>query len=448
MRKSILILFLIFCGIKSYGQSQLFFQNFSSSTNLRSYVGSGNNQFTVISNFRNSSASIENQALSFSKTGSSSSFFILNYQKSGAVKLSFEIDLKVIQPMALNESHRGTILLGGGSDEAWTESSPKQPQNENIHTRTMFNVAYAEDGTPLYSFANSQTTFSGKKQLTFISNNTGQMLKYVGPNNKENTVKDRGYDLWVGNELIMNDATAIGKQTSLEHLKFVYPPNAPNGQIVFSNIKVESLGGESKPAEAVQAISSDPNVLWSWQFTFPAESKGRETAFPATYAKDGLGEALLLRGHNAAPGSGSVRGFTGDFPIDGNLSHAKKSGSYYEFALNIGKGRQVELDAIDVTLRRQQESPYIYRWAYSLDGKKFVDIGDKDIEITSVENLGVKQPTLDLTSIADLRAVKGKVFFRIYTWGGISVAGSQRSFGFGKSDAKGSEMIIFRGKIK
>src|SRR5690606_3806497 len=142
-----------------------------------------------------------------------------------------------------------------------------------------------------------------------------------------------------------------------------------------------------------------------------------------------------------------VRGFTADFPIDGNISHAKKSGSYYEFVLNVGKGKSIDLESIDVILRRQQESPYIYQWAYSLDGKKFVDIGDKGIEITSLENLGVKQAPLDLKSITGLRTVSGKVYFRLYAWGGTSMSGGNRSFGFGKSDTQGSEVIVFKGKI-
>lgn len=82
-----------------------------------------------------------------------------------------------------------------------------------------------------------------------------------------------------------------------------------------------------------------------------------------------------------------------------------------------------------------------------MDGKNFIDIDDKNIEITSLENLGVKQPTLDLTGTPDLQSIQGKVYFRLYVWGGTAMSGSQRSFGFGKSDMQGSEVIVFKGKI-
>src|SRR5690606_18612667 len=270
--------------------------------------------------------------------------------------LTFDIEVAPTDLMALNESHRGVFLLGGGADAKWKEVTPQVPQDEQIHTRIMFNVTYAEGNTPEYSFANSKREFRGKKSVTIISNNTGEVLNYKGSDNKAHAVKDRGYDLWVGDVLVMNDATAIAKNTTLEYLKFVYPPKAPNCELIFDNFRIEDLSGEPKPGDKtnVQKKSIDSSVFWSWQFTFPSESKGREIAFPATYAKEGLEKAILSRGLNAAPGSGSVRGFTGDFPIDGNIDHAKKSGSYYEFVLSPSKGKQIKLESVDVTLRRQQ----------------------------------------------------------------------------------------------
>jgi len=448
MRKYYLIFLCLVLFTDSYGQ--IFLQDFSTGTALRSYVGTEKGQFTTISNFRNSPAKIENKQLIFTKKGESSSFFATQYAVSTATKLTFDIEVAPTDPMALNESHRGVFLIGGGSDKNWTVASPKQPLKENVHTRVMFNISYAGDNIPQYSFANSKTQFKGKKSITIISNNTGSPLKYKGLDNKANSVKDRGYDLWVGDVLVMNDATAIGKNTTLEYLKFVYPPKAPNCKLIFDNFRIEDISGDNKSVEKANVQKKkaiDPNILWSWQFTFPVESKGREIAFPATYAKEGLEEAILSRGLNAAPGSGSVRGFTGDFPIDGSIDHAKKSDSYYEFVLNPGKGQQIKLEAVDVTLRRQQESPYIYRWAYSLNGRNFIDIGDKAIEITSLENSGVKQPTLDLTTVPDLQSIQGKVYFRLYVWGGTTMSGGQRSFGFGKSDLEGSEVILFKGKI-
>lgn len=443
--------FLIFTCLAFFtnSYSQIFFQDFNRGTSLSSYIGSGDQQFLTISSYRNSLAKIEDQQLTFTKTGESSSFFVAQYTEVTATKLTFDVDINPTEPIALNESHRGVLVLGGGVDGAWAEVSPKLPHNDHIHTRVMFNVSYGDGNVPQYSFANSKIQFTGKKRVTIVSNNTGSILKYKGGNNTENTVKDRGYDLWVDDVLVMNDATAVGQKATLEYLKFVYPPKAPNCKLIFDNFQVEDLSGGTKPETKVnvQNKETDPNVLWSWQFTFPAESKGREIAFPATYTKKGLDKAILSRGLNAAPGSGSVRGFTADFPIDGNIEHAKKSGSYFEFVLNIGKGIRVKLESIDVTLRRQQESPYIYRWAYSLDGKNYVDIGNKDTEITSIENLGVEQPTLDLTQLSDLQSVRGKVYFRLYVWGGMSMSGSQRSFGFGKSDTQGSEVIVFKGKV-
>src|SRR5690606_36250990 len=176
MRKYYLIFLCLVLFTDSYGQ--IFLQDFSTGTALRSYVGTEKGQFTTISNFRNSPAKIENKQLIFTKKGESSSFFATQYAVSTATKLTFDIEVAPTDPMALNESHRGVFLIGGGSDKNWTVASPKQPLKENVHTRVMFNISYAGDNIPQYSFANSKTQFKGKTSITIISNNTGSPLKY------------------------------------------------------------------------------------------------------------------------------------------------------------------------------------------------------------------------------------------------------------------------------
>ena len=187
--------------------------------------------------------------------------------------------------------------------------------------------------------------------------------------------------------------------------------------------------------------------LLAWQFSLPVELTGKENSVLATTVDPGLETSELTRGPNAKAGPGNSRGFSGNFPMDETKADARRSGSYYQFVVKVKKGYTVSLSQLNAILRRQENSAYMYRWMYSLDGKKFKEIGTEDGTITELENNGVKQKALDLSTYADLQNLTDKttVTFRLYGWGGISAEKSKRAFGFGKSSKSGSKVLWIKG---
>jgi hypothetical protein len=135
--------------------------------------------------------------------------------------------------------------------------------------------------------------------------------------------------------------------------------------------------------------------------------------------------------------------------MDATKADARKSGAYYQFTVKAKKGYTVSLKTLNSILRRQEESAYIYRWMYSLDGRKFKELGTDDATITDLSNNGVKQPALDLSAYPELQNLNSKttVTFRLYAWGGVSTQKSKRAFGFGKSNKAGSKVLWIDGTV-
>ncbi|MGC3978063.1 MAG: hypothetical protein QM751_07415 [Paludibacteraceae bacterium] len=186
--------------------------------------------------------------------------------------------------------------------------------------------------------------------------------------------------------------------------------------------------------------------LLAWQFATPTELTGKEESVEATTVDPGLEVSVLTRGPNAKAGPGNSRGFSGNFPIDETKADARRSGAYYQFVVTVKKGYTVSLSQLNAVLRRQENSAFNYRWMYSLDGRKFKEIGAEDNSITDLGNNGVKQPELDLKAYTDLQNLTDKttVTFRLYAWGGNGEK-AKRAFGFGKSNTKGSKVLWING---
>ncbi|MEQ7799310.1 hypothetical protein ABDJ41_05805 [Pedobacter sp. ASV1-7] len=187
----------------------------------------------------------------------------------------------------------------------------------------------------------------------------------------------------------------------------------------------------------------------AWQFATPEPSTGRERTAKATTNDENIEPVLLTRGPSAIAKQGNGRGFSGNFPANANMDEAKASGAFYEFKIKAKAGHKVSLSSLNAVLRRQPESAHIYRWTYSLDGKNFKSLGTNDVTISNLHNNGAKQPTVSLSGYKDLQNVPSEVTisFRLYAWGGTSNTGSAIAFGFGKSNAAGSNVIAVDGKV-
>jgi len=187
--------------------------------------------------------------------------------------------------------------------------------------------------------------------------------------------------------------------------------------------------------------------ILAWQFALPTPTKGTEASISSTTTNEFLETSVLTRGKGVVPRQGNGRGFSGNFGVDENFEDAQKSNSYFQFEVKPKKGYEVSLSSLKATLRRQEQSAHIYRWAYSLDGKKFTKIGEEDSKIIFTGNNGIAQTPIDLSNIKELQKVGKTIAFRLYAWGGLTNEGKAIAFGFGKSDAKGSNAIVLDGTV-
>jgi hypothetical protein len=188
--------------------------------------------------------------------------------------------------------------------------------------------------------------------------------------------------------------------------------------------------------------------LLAWQFALPKPTNGMETSLKSTTTHQYLEASVLTRGKGVVPKQGNARGFSGNFGVDESFEDAEKSNSYFEFEIKPKKGYQLSLNSLKATLRRQEQSAYIYRWAYSLDGKNFVKIGDDDTKVTFTGNGGIAQAPIDLSTIKELQKTNKTITFRLYAWGGLTNQGKAIAFGFGKSNSKGSNAIELDGTVE
>lgn len=187
--------------------------------------------------------------------------------------------------------------------------------------------------------------------------------------------------------------------------------------------------------------------ILAWQFALPEPTKGTEPSINATTNHEFLETSVLTRGKGVLPKQGNGRGFSGNFGVDESFDDAQKSNSYFQFEVKPKKGYEVSLSSLKATLRRQEQSAHNYRWAYSLDSKNFIKIGSDDVKITFTGNNGIAQPPIDLSSIKELQKVSKTIILRLYAWGGLTNEGKAIAFGFGKSDAKGSNAIALDGTV-
>lgn len=190
---------------------------------------------------------------------------------------------------------------------------------------------------------------------------------------------------------------------------------------------------------------SNAQVILSWNAA--AATTGAQSA---TVNNANLETAMLSRGPSLTYNNSSTNSYVAIFPKDQDKA-AAKNGSYYQVTIQAKTGNFVSLGALDATLRRASAtSPGYYRWAYSLNGTTFTEIGTEDSFISRTaadNNNGEVQPSIDLSNISALQYVPSTtlVTLRLYAWGGTDVV-SGSNFGIGKFTAT-VPSLIFKGSV-
>lgn len=187
-------------------------------------------------------------------------------------------------------------------------------------------------------------------------------------------------------------------------------------------------------------------------FKFTSADNGKQLSNTSTSTHANLEISTLSRGAGASgihATAGSGRSMVANLSVSATKAEAISSGAYYEFFIKAKSGHFVSLTELNVTVRRQTESAYIYRWKYSIDGgTTFKELGTGDISILDNNNEGVQQPVIQLSDYSDLKNVPSSttIIFRIYAWGGVSTPSTTTTaFGIGKSSSAGSNAISVKG---
>ncbi len=210
---------------------------------------------------------------------------------------------------------------------------------------------------------------------------------------------------------------------------------------------------------AVVVLTFIVNVSYAqilgWNFSSP-DTKGNEEAVSAKFKDPNLKSSELTRGEALLNTNTYNRSFISKLSLVGTSDNTKEKafskGAYYQFKLQPNKGYTVSLSALNAKLRPGAGGPYYYRWTYSLDGKKFKELGEKDnsISFNYGKPEGLIQPMINLSDVSDLQKVDDKkgVVFRLYIWGGTNP--ETATFSIGRSevgDAK-TPALSLEGEVK
>uniref|UniRef100_UPI003342237A sialidase family protein n=1 Tax=Pseudopedobacter sp. TaxID=1936787 RepID=UPI003342237A len=234
------------------GYTQVFQQDFSSSTVVSNYVNSSSpsaNQFNAISNFANAPSTITSNALRFSKKGASSAYFVRTTPLSTAALdfMKFQFKIRVSEPATLNnyQNYDASLYIGDGTDVGF--SDPAQvtaPVTASIHTRLNIKLSIASGSA---KFLINGNEYSGEQTITLFINNTGDTIPkyYSAPNGYKSMVANDKFDVWVGNELVINEGNATTAGANINKFKFVFPSGAPNAIVDIDNIEIRDNVSEA-----------------------------------------------------------------------------------------------------------------------------------------------------------------------------------------------------------
>ena len=223
--------------------SVIFSQDFSGSSTVSDYVSATPNsgQWNDIATTGSGvSLGIINGALQYGRTGNNTGSFTRSTDFSPApTALIYSFDLTVSSVTAAASSV-ATWYAGSGFS-----SGASAPTSSSYNSR--FAINFNSDGTfslHVISGSTSSAFSSGNAvSLTWVVNDTGSSLSYLGPDGQTDTVGNGKWDLYAGSTLIFDEQTADGTSTSLTDLKFLFTANTGTGYgtISMDNFEIQAV---------------------------------------------------------------------------------------------------------------------------------------------------------------------------------------------------------------
>jgi hypothetical protein len=248
---SILSVSLIFSCANICRASVIFSQDFSAGGTPANYVSSTPNsgQWNAIGvSGSGTTVSIANGALQYIHNGANAGSFTRNTDFSPiptAISYSFAL---TVSGVSTTTPITSGAVWGVGSGYGTQNSDPTSTLNNS-----RFAVGFNTDGTfSLHAVGASATSsFSSGTtlNLTWVINDSGSTLSYLGPDGNTDTVGNGKWDLWTGNTILLDEKSADNAATSLSELKFVFENNAANATITMDNFNISDLTPVPEPAE-------------------------------------------------------------------------------------------------------------------------------------------------------------------------------------------------------
>ena len=253
-----LVSVLVFAGVISSRATLVFSQDFSISTTMSDYYSATPNsgQWNDIATAGSGvSVGIVNGALQYARTGNNTGSFTRSTDFSPApTALIYSFDLTVSSVTAAASSV-ATWYVGSGFS-----NSASSPAAADYNSR--FAINFNSDGTFSLHVINGPTSsaFSSGSTigLTWVVNDTGSSLSYLGPDGQVNTVGNGKWDLYAGTTLIFDERTADGSSTSLTDLKFLFTADAGKG---FGAISMDNFSITAVPEPAGWGLISGAGLL-------------------------------------------------------------------------------------------------------------------------------------------------------------------------------------------
>jgi len=163
-----------------------------------------------------------------------------------------------------------------------------------------------------------------------------------------------------------------------------------------------------------------------------------------------LESAVLSRGDGFIPGSLNFAYVSTTALMGASKAAAIANKEYFQISLKAKSNYKVTLNSLNYKYRRNSAGPANYRWAYSLNGVDFTEIGTDDM-IATVSGDGDVY-SLDLSGIADLSNIEAQktLTLRMYIWGS---GASTQVFGLGRYYVGSVAIptvntVYFKGKVE
>jgi hypothetical protein len=228
-------------GLLNSAADVIFSQDFSAGPPISQYVGSPPNdhQFDTI-NWSGGTGGIVNNALQFTHNGTSSSWFARTTPFSptpSAVIYSF--DLSVSDNI---QAQPTTAVWQVGSG---FHTSSGAEQTSLVHSRIGIGFNASAGSYNLLDMNGNSVSESGNKAITWVINNSGVDLTYLGPDNKSYTLADDSYDLWADNSEVFHNVHSSAPTRPLSNIKFTF--DGGYGTIRMDNINVRTVQPVPEP---------------------------------------------------------------------------------------------------------------------------------------------------------------------------------------------------------